>query len=215
MRHHARSKDHTATLSYVPCSFCIPKHIAMSVFFLAGAGTSAGRQGAKLGLYCSARGRSCLCQPFLSSFHSFNFVSRFCDTGSGCVVARGQNGFLYRVGFWGPSRWSSAVRSLWAALACPIFVYLYIYIYILRLQVNASSVSKRVNPNLAPKPLVLCWGHASVWMCCYNSDVKRGSVSPSLFGMRFWADCFPRCPWPVLLLCLLGLFQLWSHRKCH
>ena len=117
----------------------------------------------------------------------------------------------HRVGFWGPSRWSSAVRSLWAALACPIFVYLYTYIYIYSpFASKCQSVSKRVNPNLAPKPLVLCWGHASVWMCCYNSDVKRGSVSPSLFGMRFWADCFPRCPWPMLLLCLLDLFQLFG-----
>ena len=42
----------------------------MSAFFLAGAGTSAGRQGAKLGLYCSAWGSSCLCQLF-SLFVSF------------------------------------------------------------------------------------------------------------------------------------------------
>ena len=42
----------------------------MIAFFLAGAGTSAGRQGAKLGLYCSAWGSSCLCQLF-SLFVSF------------------------------------------------------------------------------------------------------------------------------------------------
>ena len=73
----------------------------------------------------AVHGGAAVCVNFFrSSFHSFNFVSRVCDAGSGCVVARGQNGFLYRVGFWGPSRWSSAVRSLWAALVCPIFVHL-------------------------------------------------------------------------------------------
>lgn len=129
----------------------------MSAFFLAGAGTSAGRQGAKLGLYCSAWGSSCLCQLFslFVSFFQLRVKVLRCRLG----LRRCKR--TERVSLSGRILGAQSLvlgSSVVVGCAGMSNICIFVYIYILCLQVNASSVSKRVNPNLAPKPLVLCWG---------------------------------------------------------